>query len=227
LNQEWSGASHFDAFHALEPEKQKRVIDAALVEFAEKGFKRASTNAIAEKAQVGKGMLFYYFGSKLELFEFLCEYTIEFAKTRYLSEFRFETGDFLERYRKLTEIKRRALAEYTLPAAFFESFYKEGGGEYSPKYASEANALRAQLLDEVYSGLDYSLFRGDIDGRAAVKYIKWLFDAYQREVNERYNRGEFSISDEAALAEEWTRFDTFCGDLRKLFYKEADSDVSN
>ncbi|MGC4018669.1 MAG: TetR/AcrR family transcriptional regulator [Muricomes sp.] len=75
----WKSGSNFDAFHALEEEKQTRIINAALVEFSVKGYKRASTNVIAEKAQIGKGMLFYYFGSKEELFHFLCEYTIEFA----------------------------------------------------------------------------------------------------------------------------------------------------
>ncbi|MDR2043627.1 MAG: TetR/AcrR family transcriptional regulator [Clostridium sp.] len=73
-------SGRFDVFHSLEPEKQKRILDAALREFADKGFKRASTNA----ARIGKGMLFYYFGSKEELFDFLCEYTMEFARNTYL-----------------------------------------------------------------------------------------------------------------------------------------------
>jgi AcrR family transcriptional regulator len=211
----------FDAFHALGQEKQKRIIEAALREFAEKGYQRASTNTIAKAAQIGKGMLFYYFGSKEELFDFLCEYTIEFAKTTYLPQLRIDTGDFLERYRGLTAVKRRAVEEYPLAIAFFESFFKEGNGSLFVKYADEMNALREQILGGLYEGLDYSLFRAGLDGKAAVRYMQWLFDAYQRQVEERFRRGELRLSDKAAMVAEWARLDAFCADLRKLFYQEG------
>ena len=214
-------SGRFDVFHALEPEKKKRIIDAALTEFAEKGFKRASTNTIANVAQIGKGMLFYYFGSKEELFDFLCEYTIEFAKSIYLARFKLDTGDFLERYKKLTEIKRAVMVEYPLPIAFFESFYKEGNEEYLAKHIKHTSALREKIVGIMNEGIDYSLFRDDIDGKSAVKYVKWLFDAYQNDVTERFKRGEVNNADDAAMNTEWMRFDAFCADLRKLFYKEG------
>jgi AcrR family transcriptional regulator len=214
-------AGKFDAFHALEPEKQKRIIDAALTEFADKGFKRASTNAIADAAQIGKGMLFYYFGSKEELFNFLCEYTLEFSRNAFLARFKVDTGDFLERYEKLIAIKHEAMDEYPPAVAFFESFYKAGNEVYFAKYVEDSNALLAEVLATLYEGIDYSLFRGDIDGKSTIRYIKWLFDAYQDEISERFKRGELSTADDEAMDAEWKYFAEFCADLRKLFYKEG------
>jgi len=52
-----------------DPEATKRrILDAALAEFSEKGIAGARVDAIAERAGINKRMLYYYFGSKEELF---------------------------------------------------------------------------------------------------------------------------------------------------------------
>jgi len=84
-----------EKFAALEPAKQERILSAALEEFAEQGYERASTNRIVKKAGIGKGMLFYYFKSKRELFEYLIEYGISFVVDEYLNRIDGEEPDFL------------------------------------------------------------------------------------------------------------------------------------
>ncbi len=212
--------SRFDVFHSLDREKQQRIIKAALSEFASKGFKRASTNKIAENAQIGKGMLFYYFGSKEELFDFLCEYTLAFARTEYVNRYETDSGDFLQRYKMLTELKRKSLKEFPEVISFFESFYQEENKHYFGKFAEDIEEMRQLILRRIYEGIDYSLFRRDLDGTAVVKYMKWLFDGYEADIMHRFKRGELNTSDEAALAEEWSKFYAFTDDLRQIFYKE-------
>jgi AcrR family transcriptional regulator len=52
-----------------DPEATKeRILAAALVEFSEKGISGARVDAIAARAGVNKRMLYYYFGSKDDLF---------------------------------------------------------------------------------------------------------------------------------------------------------------
>jgi hypothetical protein len=76
------------------------------------------------------------------------------------------------------------------------------------------------VYDDIYDGLDYSLFRDDMDGKTVVKYLKWLLDAYEAETAERFKRGDFDVNDEQSLAAEWARFYAFTDDLRKVFYKK-------
>jgi TetR/AcrR family transcriptional regulator len=45
-----------------------RIVDAAIAEFAARGFEAASTNTIAREAHVAKGLLFHHFGSKEDLY---------------------------------------------------------------------------------------------------------------------------------------------------------------
>lgn len=209
----------FDVFHSLETEKQQRILKAALVEFATKGFKYASTNAIAENAQIGKGMLFYYFGSKEELFDFLCEYAIEFVRNQYVSRYQVETGDFLERYKALTTLKRWTMSEFPEVIGFFESFFKAENAPYFGKYSEEFARIRRSVYDKIYDGVDYSLFREDVDGKTVVKYMKWLLESYEKDTTERFKRGEMDLSDDAVLSAEWEKYYAFTDDLRRIFYK--------
>jgi AcrR family transcriptional regulator len=48
---------------------REKILAAALAEFSEKGIAGARVDAIATRAQVNKRMLYYYFGSKDELFQ--------------------------------------------------------------------------------------------------------------------------------------------------------------
>ncbi len=47
---------------------RSRIVDAAIAEFAARGFEAASTNTIAREAGVAKGLLFHHFGSKEDLY---------------------------------------------------------------------------------------------------------------------------------------------------------------
>jgi AcrR family transcriptional regulator len=55
---------------------RRRILDAARREFGIKGFDGARVEAIARRARVNKGLIFYYFQSKDELFRVLSEQRI-------------------------------------------------------------------------------------------------------------------------------------------------------
>ncbi|MFB6351373.1 MAG: TetR/AcrR family transcriptional regulator, partial [Bradymonadaceae bacterium] len=57
----------------LYDEKQDEIIREAGEEFADKGYERASLNAIIEKAGISKGSLYYYFENKQDLFSTVLE----------------------------------------------------------------------------------------------------------------------------------------------------------
>jgi AcrR family transcriptional regulator len=61
-----------------DPEATKRrILDAALREFSEKGIAGARVDAIARRATVNKRMLYYYFGSKQGLFREILQRRID------------------------------------------------------------------------------------------------------------------------------------------------------
>ena len=206
----------FDQFYSLEPGKQQRILHAALEEFAAQGFSRASTNAIVKAAGIGKGMLFYYFGSKEELFEFLCEYALE-APQAFLRELRFDTGDFLERYQALAQQKQRILQTQPQLMRFIESLYRADA--HAEKFAARLKSLRDDMHSRFHENLDYTLLRDDVAPERAIEYMKWLLERYEQDLTGQIITGEKDTADPQALQEEWQRFYDFLTDLRTIFYK--------
>jgi len=58
-------------FDNLDPQKQTRVLDESLREFADNSYHQASVNRIVGRLGIAKGSLFQYFGSKEGLFQHL------------------------------------------------------------------------------------------------------------------------------------------------------------
>ena len=70
-------------------EIKDKTIKAAIEEFAENGYKAASTNSICKKAKVSKGLIYYYFKSKEEIYL----HALKFAIDRFKENVNIEIDD--------------------------------------------------------------------------------------------------------------------------------------
>lgn len=84
--------------------RRTAIWEACLTEFSEKGFDRASTNSIAERAGVSKGLVFHYFGSKERLYRELVEQCVADVEAYVLSETP-EGMSFVGTMIRLSEVK--------------------------------------------------------------------------------------------------------------------------
>lgn len=85
-----------EKFFALPEEKQRRIVNAAMEVFAKNEYKRASTDDIAARAGISKGLLFHYFGSKKELYFYLYRYVEQMVAEQVTDEKFAEITDFFE-----------------------------------------------------------------------------------------------------------------------------------
>lgn len=63
-------------FLNLPPEKQERVVAAALGEFADKGYQQASLNTMVAASGIAKGSIYQYFKDKQSLFLYIFDVAI-------------------------------------------------------------------------------------------------------------------------------------------------------
>jgi len=63
-------------FRHLPPDKQERVLDAALAEFADQGYQAASLNRVVAKAGIAKGSLYQYFPNKEGIFHYIFQHAL-------------------------------------------------------------------------------------------------------------------------------------------------------
>lgn len=66
-----------DLFFELGDEKRQTIINAAVTEFADFGYKNSSTNRIVKHAGISKGSLFKYFPNKEDLYFYLTDQAVE------------------------------------------------------------------------------------------------------------------------------------------------------
>ncbi len=134
-----------ELFRKLPQEKQRRIFEAAVREFASKGYRLASMNSLVKAAGISKGSLFQYFRTKQDLFDGVVD--IATAEVRaYLKEVRAET-DRMPFFPRLDRILRAGFTfidRRPLLARIY--FHLPQSGE-APFGSERIALLRAQGVD--------------------------------------------------------------------------------
>lgn len=204
-------------FSNLPPEKQQRILNAAFREFAENGYDKASTNQIVKQASIGKGMLFHYFTNKQELYHFLASYTLDFIEEQYVSKVDVEETDFIERMKQHAQLKWNFFQVHPDLNAFLATIYLNEQERLTKEMTDRIDKMKAGIIDKLFSNLDYSLFRTEIDSQEAIQLIQWTFDGYQTHTIQKL-KGESLTS--INWDSYWENFDKHLTALKQAFYKE-------
>ncbi len=206
-----------EAFLKLDSEKRERILQAAYEEFTEHSYDNASTNRIVKKAKIGKGMLFYYFGNKEDLFHYLIDYGLDFIQEGYLGKLEQSTHDFIERCKLLGQEKMAAYAKAPYIIDFFAKVYINNQLNELPLGIAEKREQMMQLAyNQLYANLDYSLFREDIPHGEAMKMIKWIFDGYEKELTNQLKDIDISYENVLPFLDE---YEDFLEIIKRTFYK--------
>lgn len=100
---------NLDTTTATDPEKRRAILDACFELFAERGFAGTDVEEVAQRANVGKGTVYRYFGNKEELFRATADSAMKRLETHILG--------VLEGIEDPVEIIRTACLAY---AEFFQ-----------------------------------------------------------------------------------------------------------
>jgi TetR/AcrR family transcriptional regulator len=72
-------------FLNLSPEKQERILAAALGEFSDKGYEQASVNTMVSASGIAKGSIYQYFKDKKALFLYIFDFAIGMVRRTLLA----------------------------------------------------------------------------------------------------------------------------------------------
>jgi len=211
-----------NAFYQLERAKQDTIINAALKEFTENGFEKASTNKIVKKAGIGKGTLFYYFNNKKDLFVFLIEYCLKIIRESFFNRIDTTERDLIERWKKVSLIKLDYLKQYPNAMNFITRAVVQEEEHLNEALKEQIAILQADAEEILYRNIDYSLFRKDVNPERAMKLIQWVFSGYEEEM-----RLHFKQVDMTGAIDYTPYFDDFfvyLGTLKKVFYSSEEDE---
>ncbi|MCP3033296.1 TetR/AcrR family transcriptional regulator [Halobacillus sp. A1] len=205
-------------FQNLDRDKKTRILNAAFQEFSEKGFELASTNSIVKKANIGKGMLFYYFKNKKELYNYLIDFCFDITIDEYLLKIDIEQKDVIERFKQAAIIKMAAFAEYPDVYNFMGTVLLKGEEHIPDKLKPKFNRLQELGYSRLYENIDYSLFRDDIEVDKAFQLIQWAIEGYQNKLKQELYGKNFS---EINFDPYWEEFFVYLEILKTSFYSKG------
>lgn len=142
-------------------DKKRKIVLAAISEFAKDGFEKASIESIALKAKVAKGTVFYHFRSKQELF---AEIVDEGQKTfeEILIRKTKDLKNNQEKIEKLVEIEVDFIHRY-------RDLFSIYLGEMIKK------VVNFEVIEKILvEGIENEEFRKDLDIRTTAVALFWL-----------------------------------------------------
>jgi AcrR family transcriptional regulator len=196
-------------FREKDLDKRDKIINAAIEEFGKNSFEKASTNNIVKAAGVSKGLLYHYFKSKQELYDYLIEYIYTTIGNGIRGIFDDLDGDFFKRIQQVALFKIELTKDYPgiydFGLRLLKRFTYEDLYEILKKY-------NLDILQRVYTeGIDYSLFKEGVDVAKAMQIIQWTIEKYGESYEHKDSINVDTIMDE---------MNSYLEPLRLAFYKE-------
>lgn len=175
----------YQAFMNLTEEKRQAIINAALREFSLNNYATASTNKIVSNANISKGILYHYFGSKKNLYLFLYDYTTTKFSEALNRQIDLAEPDIFKRYEQIMKIKVDLMKQYHALFDFLKKAYAETSSEVRDELNHYNAAFQKNAYVTAFEGIDTSLFRENLDIKKAIDTIQWVTDGISHRYEER------------------------------------------
>lgn len=205
-------------FLSLNDEKRNRILNAAINEFAQKGYENASTNEIVKGANISKGLLFHYFKNKNDLYFFLYEHFVEVLMDEFFDEMDLDETDVFTRLKNVMMLKSQLMKKYPDIFNFIMAAQMETSSEVKSELIQKNNDLVIKNSAQLFENIDISKFKDGLDVQKAMNIIMWTLEGFGNQVLEKVKRANNTDVD---FTEEFVEIDSYLEILKKSFYREG------
>ena len=165
-------------FETTSPARRQRIFEAAIHEFATKGFNAANINIIARAAGVSIGSMYSYFASKEDLFLQVMEYCLQ-RMYQLLSKVNREQG-VVETFREMLSIARDAARQYPEMNQIYLDCSSQSLVSLSEQLSRDAEAVTVELYAQILTeDQEKGRVREDLDIAAVAFMLDNLVMMYQ------------------------------------------------
>jgi TetR/AcrR family transcriptional regulator len=167
----------------VEVSARQRILEAALVEFAARGYEAASTNAIAAAAGVAKGLVFHHFGSKEQLFAALFDVEVQRFIDGVFAALDTRSEDLFERLHQVSMRKIELAQQHPRTAEFLVVAITEAPPALRPTLALRQAELMRAAWPRLLEGLDASRLRPGLTLADAVETLGLMAEGVEKQVS--------------------------------------------
>jgi AcrR family transcriptional regulator len=151
-----------EAFLKLPEKERARILDACVEEFVSRGYEQASTNVMSEKLGIAKGSLFYWFGSKEDLYLHLIDRAGDLFAAAFRDSSREWPAEILARLRVLVEASLAFLDRNRNNYRLYAAFTSGEAKGLLDRYLRDRMPAGMAVWAGWFSGVDASDFRAPL-----------------------------------------------------------------
>ena len=175
-------------------EVKEKIIKAAIEEFAENGYKAASTNSICKKANVSKGLIYYYFKSKEEIYLNALKFAIDRFKENVSIEINEKDKFGIDYISEYFDTKFKFFRENPLYSMLIANSLAYYNLEGAIKLSEEFQNYNNNLIYEVIKSIDIN---PKFDREKAFELIKMIGEKLEeKHMKDVANKDRNSVIDE-------------------------------
>jgi AcrR family transcriptional regulator len=191
-----------ETFFNLNEEKQRRIVTAALEEFALAGYEKTSLDTIVRRAGISKGGLYEYIESKDGLFRYALEYSYSAlnAFIRSASEGHPMPADPLERTRFIASIA----VEFYIENQGIIFFIVRSSQVDQAEIRQSVESVFDSYFTRLYDDADFSRMAGDRD--QVLSLLRWLLIKSRNDFSVTLRSTGRPVLCRAAYLQEWDFF---------------------
>ena len=178
-------------FEQLPAEKQSRIVDASISEFAEKDYETASMNKVVNQAGISKGSLFNYFKTKSSLYFHIYQLAIREVKA-YLRKVRDETASlsFDVRLSKIVNSGVQFITEHPRLAQIYFRLVYSGDSPNREKIVNELQSMSEDYLGNiVQDAMDRGELNQSLNKGQAVFFLDAVLNRFLKDYHEALETG--------------------------------------
>lgn len=199
-------------FSSLPDEKQQQILDAAAEIFSREDYKRASTDDIAARAGISKGLLFYYFKNKQSLYLYVADHMRHLVERHLERERIAEITDLFDMLdygaREKLQLFQRQPWVLDLSLRLYYATDKDVVSSLRQRFME----MLDEMWDTYFSHINREKFRPGLEPRLVLNQLIYLIDGY---IHQQMMRGR-QVHMDALMAE----YALWRDMLRQYAYKE-------
>ncbi len=201
-----------EKFNELPEEKRLRIINAGFEVFSQNEYKKASTDDIAAKAGISKGLLFYYFHNKKTLYLFLLDYAKNLMTESVIDSHFCQITDIFDLLAYAAAHKYQLLQK----SPHILDYLMRVAGPQQSSVSEDINRVWQDTSNDIFTtyfkSADFSKFRDDVDPLEIIQMLIWTSEGYL------YDRQRFGGP--PTLDDMMEKFETWSAFFKKASYKE-------
>jgi len=182
-----------DAFDKISEDKRRRIIEAAISEFSEKGFVVANINVIAKNAGISIGSMYNYFDSKESLFLTIVDYGYAVLEG-VISSIDLEKGNIYDKIELLVRAAQQFSKSHPELIQIYLDSASAGLGHLSEKLSRQVESITAEFYRALIAEAKTDgLVADDVDAHVAAFCLDNLILLMQYSYTSGYFRERMKI----------------------------------